>query len=105
MAVKITISFFDPVDPDAFVDHYVTTHVPLVNALPGLRAFEWGRAITNFDGSPPDAFWVISMTFDSEEAMHAAFASDAGQRTIADMPNYQAGSRSSVVSEIGEPAR
>lgn len=98
--MKITISFFDPEDPDAFVDHYVNTHVPLVNALPGLRAFEWGRALTNFDGSPPDAFWVISMTFDSEDAMRAAFAGDAGRATIADMPNYKAGSRVSVVSEV-----
>ena len=100
MPVKITISFSDPEDPDAFVSHYVGTHVPLVNALPGLRAFEWGRALTNFDGSPPDAFWVISMTFDDEDAMHAAFASEAGQATIADMPNYKAGSRTSVVSEV-----
>ena len=100
MPVKITISFSDPEDPEAFVSHYVNTHVPLVNDLPGLRAFEWGRALTNFDGSPPDAFWVISMTFDSEEAMHAAFASETGQKTVADMPNYKAGSRVSVVSEV-----
>ena len=38
MTVKITISFFDPEDPEAFVSHYVNTHVPLVNDLPGLRA-------------------------------------------------------------------
>ena len=100
MAVKITISFSDPDDPDAFVEHYLNTHVPLVKALPGLRAFEYGHALTNFDGTPPTAFWVISMTFDSEDAMHAAFASEAGQATIADMPNYRAGSRTSVVSEV-----
>jgi hypothetical protein len=62
--------------------------------------FEWGKALTNFDGSPPDAFWVISMTFDSDEAMHAAFASEAGQKTVGDMPNYKARSRVSVVSEV-----
>ena len=100
MAVKITISFFDPEDPDAFVDHYLDVHVPLVKALPGLRAFEYGRAVTNFDGTPPEAFWVISMTFDSEDAMRAAFAGEEGQATIADMPNYKAGSRQSVVSEV-----
>ena len=100
MPVKITISFSDPEDTDAFVSHYVDTHVPLVNDLPGLRAFEWGRALTNFDGSPPDAFWVISMTFDSEQALRDAFASEAGAKTIADMPNYKAGSRVSVVSEV-----
>jgi uncharacterized protein (TIGR02118 family) len=100
MPVKITISFADPEDPDAFVSHYVGTHVPLVNALPGPRAFERGPALTNFAGSPADAYWVISMTFDDEDAMHAAFASDAGQATIADMPNYRAGSMTSVVSEV-----
>ena len=77
MPVKITINFSDPVDPDAFVSHYVNTHVPLVNDL-----------------------WVTSMTFDSEEAMHAAFASEAGAKTIADMPNYKARSWVSVVSEV-----
>jgi uncharacterized protein (TIGR02118 family) len=71
MAVKITITFWDPADAEAFERHYVGTHVPLVNALPGLRAFEYGRALTNFDGSDPDAFWVVSLTFDSAEAMHA----------------------------------
>ena len=73
--------------------------MPLVNDLPGLHAFEWVAA-TNFDGSPPDAFWVISMTFDSEQALRDAFASEAGAKTIADMPNYKAGSRVSVVSEV-----
>ena len=100
MPVKITISFSDPVDPDAFVRHYVDVHVPLVKALPGLRAFEYGRALTNFDGSPPDVFWVISMTFDDEAAMHAAFDSPEGAATMADMPNYPAGSMKSVVSQI-----
>jgi hypothetical protein len=38
-------------------------------------------------------------TEEAEEAMHAAFASEARWRTIADMPNYKAGSRVSVVSE------
>ena len=100
MPVKITITFWDPADPAAFERHYVETHVPLVNELPGLRAFEYGRALTNFDGSEPDAFWVVSLTFDDEDAMHASFASPAGQKTMADMPNYKAGAMKSVVSEV-----
>ena len=102
MAVKITITFWDPVDPEAFERHYVGTHAPLVRDLPGLRAYEYGRALTNFDGSEPDAFWVVSLTFDSEEAMHASFASAAGQKTTADMPSFITGSMKSVVSEVQE---
>ncbi len=101
MPVKITITFWSPEDPAAFERHYVETHAPLVKELPGLRAYEYGRALTNFDGSEPDAFWVVSLTFDDEAAMHAAFASSAGQKTTADMPNYLTGPMKSVVSEVG----
>jgi uncharacterized protein (TIGR02118 family) len=98
--VKITITFGPPADPDAFAHHYVETHAPLVRRLPGLRAYEFGRALTNFDGSAPDAFWVVSLTFDDEAAMHAAFASPAGAKTVEDMPNFITGSMTSVVSEV-----
>jgi uncharacterized protein (TIGR02118 family) len=100
MPVKITITFWDPVDPAAFERHYVETHAPLVEALPGLRAYEYGRVVTNFDGSAPDAFWVVSLTFDDEESMHASFAGEAGQKTTADMTNFITGPMKSVVSEV-----
>jgi uncharacterized protein (TIGR02118 family) len=100
VAVKITITFWDPKDPEAFERHYTETHAPLVNALPGLRAYEYGRALANFDGSAPDAFWVVSLTFDDAEAMHIAFASPAGQKTTADMANFITGPMKSVVSEV-----
>jgi uncharacterized protein (TIGR02118 family) len=100
MTVKITITFGMPTDPAAFERHYVETHAPLVRVLPGLRAYEYGRALTNFDGSAPDAFWVVSLTFDSEAAMREAFASAPGQLTTADMPNFITGTMKSVVSEV-----
>ena len=100
MAVKITITFWTPTDPEAFERHYVETHAPLVRELPGLRAYEYGRALTNFDGSEPDAFWVVSLTFDDADAMHASFASPAGQQTTADMANFITGPMKSIVSEV-----
>jgi uncharacterized protein (TIGR02118 family) len=100
MPVKITITFGPPQDARAFERHYVEAHAPLVKALPGLRAYEYGRALTNFDGSEPEAFWVVSLTFDDAEAMHASFASPAGAQTTADMPKFITGSMKSVVSEV-----
>jgi uncharacterized protein (TIGR02118 family) len=100
MAVKITITFGPPADPAAFVRHYANTHAPLVEAIPGLRAYEYGRALNNFDGSAPEAFWVVSLTFDDEASMHAAFASSDGRKTSADMPNFITGTMKSVVSEV-----
>jgi uncharacterized protein (TIGR02118 family) len=98
--VKITITFGPPADPAAFERHYVGTHAPLVGDLPGLRAYEFGRALTNFDGSAPEAFWVVSLMFDDAEAMHAAFASAPGRKTVDDMPNFITGTMTSVVSEV-----
>ena len=43
--------------------------------------------------------WVVSLTFDDVEAMHASFASPAGQKTTADMSNFITGPMKSVVSE------
>src|SRR4051794_15241680 len=100
MAAKITITFGSPADPAAFERHYVETHAPLVRALPGLRAYEYGRALTNFDGSPSEAFWVVSLVFDDADAMHASFGSRAGQKTTEDMPNFITGTMRSVVSEV-----
>ena len=103
MPVKITITFGPPADPGAFERHYLETHAPLVQALPGLRAYEYGRALTNFDGSDPEQFWVVSLTFDDEQAMHDAFAGPAGQKTTEDMPNFITGPMKSVVSEVLDP--
>ena len=100
MPAKITITFGPPSDPDAFERHYREVHAPLVKQLPGLRAYEFGRVLTNFDGSAPEAFWVVSLTFDDADAMHASFASEAGQRTTADMPNFITGTMKSIVSEV-----
>jgi uncharacterized protein (TIGR02118 family) len=97
---KLTTVFSAPQDPEAFERHYVETHAPLVQAMPGVRAYEFGRALTNFDGSAPDAFWVMSLTFDDEAALHAAFASPAGQEAAADMPNFITGPIKSFVSEV-----
>jgi uncharacterized protein (TIGR02118 family) len=100
MPAKLITIFSTPEDPEAFERHYVDTHVPLVQALPGLRAYDYGRALTNFDGSAPDAFWIISLTFDDEAALRASFASPAGQEATADMPNFVTGAIKSFVSEV-----
>ena len=41
-----------------------------------------------------------ALTFDDVEAMHASFASPAGQRTTADMSNFITGPMKSFVSEV-----
>lgn len=100
MTVKLTATFWTPSDPDAFERYYLEHHAPLVQTVPGLRRYEYGRVLTNFDGSSPDAFWVATLYFDDEAAMHAAFSTPEGQATTADMPNFITGPMKSVVSEV-----
>ena len=100
MTVRMNVNFGPPADPETFARYYVDVHAPLVRKLPGLRRYEYGRALANLDGSPPDFFWSITLVFDNVDAMHAAFASVEGQATIDDMPNFITGTRQAVVSEV-----
>ena len=87
-------------DPDTFVRHYVNVHVPLVQALPGLRAFEYGRALTNFDGSQPDVFWSISMTSTMKPPCTQRSTARKARRRWPTCRTTRAGSMKSVVSEV-----
>jgi uncharacterized protein (TIGR02118 family) len=41
--IKLTVIYEQPADADAFDKHYLQTHTPLVQALPGLDRFEVAR--------------------------------------------------------------
>jgi uncharacterized protein (TIGR02118 family) len=41
--VKLVVGYGQPDDPARFDEHYVGTHIPLVNKIPNLRRFESER--------------------------------------------------------------
>jgi uncharacterized protein (TIGR02118 family) len=100
MTVKANVHFGTPVDPDHFARYYVEKHAPLGRAMPGLRSYEYGRAISNLDGSPTETFWIATLTFDDAEAMQAALVSAEGQAANADMANFASGGATVIVSEV-----
>jgi len=100
MTVKANVHYGAPTDAAHFEDYFVNTHAPLAKAMPGLRTFEFGKAISNLDGSATDVFWIATLTFDSVEAIQAALASPEGQATVADMANYASGGATTVLSEV-----
>ena len=76
MTVKITITFADPVDPEAVraALRRASTRPLVRRAFPGLRGYEYGRALVDElrrQRRNRLVFRVVSLTFDSEEAMHA----------------------------------
>lgn len=100
MAVKFVVLYNAPDDPAAFDAHYTSTHVGLVDAMPGLRRFEHGHTLPGADGSPPPYYYLAELEFDDAEALGAAFASPEGQAAGADVETFANGGATTFVAEI-----
>lgn len=82
----VIVLYNRPSDPEAFDAHYRSTHVPLVDALPQLQEFAWGKVI---DG---DYYVVARMTYNSAVDAAASMESPAGVAAVEDLGNFaQAG--------------
>ncbi len=84
MTVKLVVLYTPPSDPDAFDRHYLATHMPLVNAIPGLQRAVSGRIVTALDGGEQTYYRMAELYFADQAALEAAFGSDEGKTTAAD---------------------
>jgi uncharacterized protein (TIGR02118 family) len=98
--IKLVVLYGQPTDAGAFERHYLGTHVPLGDKVPGLQCAEFARAVATLDGSPPPYYRVADVYFDSLEQLRAAFASPEGQALAADAANFVTGGATVLVCEI-----
>ncbi len=84
MTVKLVVLYSHPSEPITFDEHYLTVHVPLVKAIPGLQRFEAGRIDGALDGGEHSWYRIAELYFADRSAMDAGFASAEGQATAAD---------------------
>lgn len=84
MTVKLVVLYTHPSDSDAFDRHYLGTHMPLVNAIPGLQRAEAGRFASALDGGEQTYYRMAELYFADQAAMQAGFASAEGGATAAD---------------------
>jgi uncharacterized protein (TIGR02118 family) len=87
---KLVVLYPAPADPEAFREYYVATHIPLVAALPGLRAMRYSFNVAAADGDSP-YFAIFEGEFDDAAAMGRALGSPEGRAVQADVPNYATG--------------
>jgi uncharacterized protein (TIGR02118 family) len=87
---KLVVLYGAPEDPGAFDTHYAETHVPLVDKVPGLRRFEYGRFLAAVDGSPAPYYFMAELYFDDPDALTAGLDSPDGQAAGADVANLGA---------------
>ena len=72
---------------DEFVNHWMNKHAALCVKLPGLRRYSVNLVDRQrFPKFGYDGF--SELWFDSEDALHAAFASPEGKTLLADLPNF-----------------
>lgn len=81
---RIVATYNKPDDPEAFLEHYRTSHAVKTAKLPGLLQFSWGVAETP-DGSEPAQFLVAVLDFEDQQAAVAALSSPEGSDAVADM--------------------
>ena len=89
---KLIVLYKTPADAAAFDAHYFGTHVPLAKTIPGLRSYEVNAGPIGTPQGPSALHLIATLTFDSMEAIGAAFASPPGRAAAADLANFaQAG--------------
>ncbi|WP_423184994.1 EthD family reductase [Arthrobacter sp. NyZ413] len=70
--------------PQEFDAHYRDVHASLVNALPNLREFTWGKP--SEDGA---GYYVVArLTYDSAFEAADSLASEAGKKSVDDLANF-----------------
>ena len=84
MTVKLVVLYTQPDDAGAFDEHYLGTHGPLVDRIPGLERWESARFVAAADGGEQTYHRMAELYFTDEAAMRAALASDESKATAAD---------------------
>lgn len=84
MTVKLVVLYTRPDDPDAFDEHYLGVHGPLVDQLPGLQRWESARIAAPVDGGEATYYRMAELWFADQEAFEASLGSEQGKATAAD---------------------
>ncbi len=101
MVHRLVVSYGQPEDPAAFDAHYRDTHIPLTVQMPGLVRFTTGNP-QPLDPRQSAPYLVAHLDFDSEQAMGAAFASEAGKASAADLRTFASGGATMTHYEVNE---
>jgi uncharacterized protein (TIGR02118 family) len=81
--VNIVALWTKPNDPEGFEKHYFSTHIPLVNALPGLKGATTSKALNG------PYFRIAELRFEDMDSLGAAMGSEPAQKLMADTAHIQ----------------
>lgn len=98
--VRFLVLYGMPEDPAAFDKHYNEIHIPLVRQLPGLLSYTVSRHLAALDGAK--YYLIAELDWENMEAMQAAFASEIGVQTAADVPKFAPTGVQRLIYEVAE---
>ena len=84
MTVKLVVLYTTPDDVDAFDEHYLGVHGPLVMKIPGLVRFEGARVTGAADRGDVGFHRIAELYFEDADAMQTALGTEEGRATGAD---------------------
>ena len=99
--VRFLVLYETPEDPAAFDKHYNEIHIPLVKQLPGLLSYTVSRNLAALDDKAK-YYLVAELDWENMGALQAAFASEAGVQTAADLPKFAPTGVHRLVYEVAE---
>ena len=88
---QLVVMYQTPTDVVAFDKHYSEKHIPLVEAIPGVRKYEISRGPVVTPAGPSVYHLVAIVHFDDLAAIQKALRSAEGQAAVADVQNFATG--------------
>jgi uncharacterized protein (TIGR02118 family) len=98
--IKATVLYELTGDTEEFDSYYFSTHVPLVNQIPGIDRFEVVVYGPGPDGAAPAYHLIAGLYFTDPGALQAGLGSPEGQAVTADVGNFPGDFKATI--NIGE---
>ncbi|KAF7621035.1 hypothetical protein F9C07_1484821 [Aspergillus flavus] len=91
MPTTVTVLYPNDVDADYDLNYYLTHHMPLLDKLwgtRGLKGWTYTKYTPSPNGSPQPYVFGCSMTWESGDAMKAAFSGPGVKEAMADVAKF-----------------
>jgi uncharacterized protein (TIGR02118 family) len=98
--VKLTVLYGHPTDPAAFERYYAQTHMPIAQKVQGVRRIELAKVTGSPDGGPSAFYRMAELYFDDAKHLQSVMATEAMQKTVADLANFATGGVTVLVSDV-----
>lgn len=100
--IKLVALYGKPKDPAHFDRYYREVHLPLAKKIPGLKRYTIHKVLGSPQEGEPPYYCITEVYWDNLGTARKALASEDGQRSYNDVPNYATGGVTFMFTEVQE---